>query len=168
MELNVFDPLGIMIAHLQFKISHQKGVGYTRNTPEFLRYVAFMQWLVDPADPINFAQHWKGKNVLIQVALGDWTVPVSTGINLARVAGMISPERTKWLIKNNIQKGVIMDVDQLYPVESTSGSAVRFHPSGKHEYLVIPNMKDPNMMKQTQITQDQVVRYFLSHGKHID
>ena len=169
MELNVFNPMGRLISHIHFPIAYQKGVGYERNTPEFLRYVSMMQWLIDPADPINFASHWKNKNVLLQIALGDWTVPVSTGMNLARAAGLISSERVQWLLAQDVHRGKVMPVDtDENPVESTSGSAVRFHPSGRHEYLVAPNLDDPDGLALTQKTQAQVLRYFLTNGQKID
>ncbi|MBI3018695.1 MAG: hypothetical protein HYY61_02235 [Deltaproteobacteria bacterium] len=57
---------------------------------------------------------------------------------------------------------------QDHPPESLKGSAIRFHPSGKHEYLIIPNLKDKEMMSTTAFSQAQVVRYLLSHGEQID
>ncbi|MBI3017767.1 MAG: hypothetical protein HYY62_07230 [Deltaproteobacteria bacterium] len=169
MELDVFHPYGTLIAHIEFPITYQEGLGYLRNTPEF-RQMAFMgQWLVDPADPVNFAPQWKNKNVLMQLALGDWTVPVLSGIHLGRVGGLISPSRLQWLMDKKIHRGEIIKVDtEENPPESLKGSAIRFHPSGKHEYLIIPNLKDKEMMSYTAFSQAQVVRYLLSHGERID
>ncbi len=169
LELDIFHPYGTLIAHLEFPVAYQEGLGYPRNTPEF-RDLAFMgQWIVDPADPINFAPQWTNKNVLMQLALGDWTVPILAGINLGRVAGLISPTRMQWLMDKKIHRGEIIKVDtQDHPPESLKGSAIRFHPSGKHEYLIIPNIKDKEMMSYTAFSQAQVVHYLLSHGDQID
>jgi len=169
LALDVFDPNKKHIFQEQIHITHQRGVGYMRNTPEFLRLIFMGQWIIDPAEPINFARYFKDKNVLLQVALGDWTVPTLTGMNLARAAGLISPKRFQWLLSKNIHRGAILEVDtEEFPPEQTSGSSVRFHPSGKHEYLVIPNVDSPEEMAYTKISQKQVIRYLLTNGRQID
>jgi len=168
-ELDIFNSFGLLDYHIDYTITYQEGLGLTRNTPDFLRFAFLGQWAVDPADPMNYTKDWKDKSVLLQLSLGDWTVPILSGINLARVAGLISPPRVQWLLSKNIHQGEIVKVDtELNPPESLHGSAIRFHPSGKHEYLIIPNLKDKEMMSYTPFTQAQVLRYFLSSGELID
>lgn len=169
-ELMIFDPFNkFTLPFLNYKISYQEGMGYQRNTPEFLRFSFLGQWVVDPADSINYARYFKDKQVLIQLALGDWTVPTLSGIQLAHAAKLISPKRLQWLLDHQIHRGKITPVDtDENPPESRSGSAVRFHPSGKHEYLIIPNLENKEMMSYTESTQNQVLRYLLSNGKEID
>ena len=169
LELQAYLPNGQRRARIEFKITHQQGLGYPRNTSEFRKFVSLAQWIGDPADPINYARALKDKNALLQIALGDWTVPVSTGINLARAAGLISPERLTWLLSQQIHEGAVLPVDTPpYPPETRQSAAVRFHPSDRHEYLIIPNLESAEKKAYTTLAQEQIVRYFLSDGGKID
>lgn len=77
-----------------------QGMGYSRNTPDFRRFVGIGQMVFDGGDPINYAPHYfldplpnKGiKNVLFEMAPGDDTVPHSSGIALAAAAGLVGEE----------------------------------------------------------------------------
>jgi hypothetical protein len=79
------------------------GWGLQRNTPEFRKFMAIAQTMLEPADPINYAPHLRldplpsldydkaepGTNIVFIVTAGDTVVPVSTGIALARAAGIV-------------------------------------------------------------------------------
>jgi hypothetical protein len=75
------------------------GWGYERNTPEFRRLFGLAQAVLEPADPINYATHWSldplgvrnGVRVpaLVVGTVGDTSVPVATGVALARAAGLV-------------------------------------------------------------------------------
>ena len=86
------------------------------------------------------------RDVLIQVAIGDQTVPDATGISLGRAAGFISLERNKKAVEEGIVLGLFppfINFDIVYPPEEiVPGSGLRLHLSGKytgrHEYLAVP------------------------------
>jgi hypothetical protein len=83
------------------------GHGLPRNSPDLRRLVTMAQIIIDPADPINYAPHYRrdplvfdydsatpGANVLLIATAGDTTVPVSSAVALARAAGAVSLEQT--------------------------------------------------------------------------
>lgn len=85
-------------------VSLFEGAGYARNTSKFRRTINVQQHVFDRCDPINFVRHlaqeplrdFPPTNVLFYNALGDDTVPVSTGLNLALAAGVFGFEREEW------------------------------------------------------------------------
>ena len=85
-----------------------RGLGMTRNTPAFRRMMELSQLILEPADPINYAPHYANNllaarinadpssgfvggpsNVLVVATAGDTGIPVSTGVALARAAGVV-------------------------------------------------------------------------------
>lgn len=84
-------------------ISLGEGLGVKRNTPEFRRLLIISQMILEPGDPISYAPHYflrplkttdydaavPGANMLMIPTSGDTTVPVATGIALARAAGIV-------------------------------------------------------------------------------
>jgi hypothetical protein len=81
------------------------GYGLPRNSPDLRRLVTLAQLVIDPADPINYAPHYRidplrfdyddaepGANVVVIAIAGDRTVPVSAAVALARAAGAVSFE----------------------------------------------------------------------------
>ncbi len=141
------------------------GAGYERNTPDFRKTLAVQQHIFDRCDPVNFARllfmeplpGHPPTNVLFLQAVGDTTVPASTGVNLAIAAGALGRERAEWepraraLIAAGVLENGHYDVDDVlgdnppeapalgpFPVvkSSTGVSAVRFADvNGKHEYI---------------------------------
>ncbi len=80
-----------------------KGLGLQRNSPDFRRFMALGQIILEPGDPINYARHWfsepldpaKGrtaKNIHFDSIPGDMYVPFNTQIALARTAGLLGSE----------------------------------------------------------------------------
>ena len=77
------------------------GLGLKRATPALRRFIGFAQLVLEPGDPINYASHYKSgemtfatgevvdTNALVVNTIGDMTVPTSTGVNIARAAGLI-------------------------------------------------------------------------------
>ena len=141
------------------------GSGYERNTADFRRIVGTLQHVLDACDPVNFARQlfWEPPpghpptNVLFLNAVGDDTVPISTGVVLALAAGVFGTDRKDWepWVHKIIDAGVMdyadYDIDDLLgdnpedmpaiglaePVESKTGvSSVRFADvHGKHEWI---------------------------------
>jgi hypothetical protein len=80
-----------------------EGLGLDRGTPELRRFLQLSQIALDPADPISYAplyalspprdartgQTAAARGLLTIATVGDQTVPVSTGIALARAAGAV-------------------------------------------------------------------------------
>jgi hypothetical protein len=72
------------------------GVGLHRQTAAFRRFLHLAQAGLDPGDPINYApmfslRPWDGRPrpLLSMTTAGDDIVPVSSGISLARAAGLV-------------------------------------------------------------------------------
>lgn len=160
------DEIEVRIGAQRFTVvARFDGAGYARNTTDFRRIVGIQQHVLDRCDPVNFARHlfWEPlpghlpTNVLFLNAIGDTTVPVSTGVNLALAAGTLGMARDEWepklrgLIARGVQQGGDYDVDDLLrdnpveapafgpfaPVKSRNGmSAIRFSDvHGKHEWI---------------------------------
>ena len=83
-------------------VAISKGLGLERNSPELRRMMMISQMILEGGDPVSFAPHYDkpldfsydpeatpGCNVLVIPTAGDMNVPVNTGINMARAAGMI-------------------------------------------------------------------------------
>lgn len=76
-----------------------RGYGHDRNDPEVRRSLQLSQTILEPGDPINYAPHYfqdplparQGLpvNMLIMPTAGDPWVPTSTGIAMARAAGLV-------------------------------------------------------------------------------
>lgn len=149
-----------------------QGLALHRNTPEFRRFVAITQHALDRCDPIAFARSLfreprggpaTAKNVLFDDVIGDHTVNISTGIALARAAGVLGddPATVQAVMDRLIGAGVVggadYDVDDLLgnnpadmpalgplpPVASgpdgTGLSALRFaYARGRHEWIAGP------------------------------
>jgi hypothetical protein len=146
-------------------ISRFEGSGYHRNSTRFRRAVGVQQHVFDRCDPITFARrlYWDPlpgyppTNVLFFNALGDDTVPASTGVNVALAAGVFGKTREEWaprvdaLIAAGVLENGHFDVDDARgdnppetpglgvqtPEPSATGvSSVRFGDvNGKHEYI---------------------------------
>lgn len=146
--------------------SPYKGVGLQRNTPRFRRFLALAQQVLGQCDPISVARNLfvdplrdhPPTNMLLELALGDRTVPISTGVMLALAAGMFGTDESEWgpvmdgLIAQGVMEGSDYDVDDLFgdnppeappmgpmvPIETGTGhSTVRFaHVQGHHEYVL--------------------------------
>lgn len=143
-------------------VSRFDGAGYQRNTSDFRRTLAVQQHVFDRCDPVNFARNLfieplpghPPTNVMLLQAIGDDTVPVSTGVNLAIAAGALGLDRADWQPRAQalIEAGVLLnqhvdvddvlgdDADPIGPfptVKTPNGvAAVRFADvNGKHEYI---------------------------------
>lgn len=174
-----------------------KGLGLVRNTPRLRRLLGINQHVLDRCDPVNFARHifvdplpGNGpKSVLFTNALQDRTVPVSTGVTLARAAGVLGVDRATWqpvmdtLIASGMMVGSDYDVDDLNgdnppgaagigplpPVPSAAGvSAVRFAAvAGKHEFIGGGGggveLDDP-----TTYSRNQIALFHRTHGAVVE
>jgi hypothetical protein len=80
-----------------------EGMGLRRNTPRLRRFLALGQLVLDGADPAVYAPLLKSKpmkypgtgqttggHTLIVTTAGDMNVPASTGVNIARAAGIVN------------------------------------------------------------------------------
>ncbi len=68
-----------------------EGYGLRRGMPEFRRFLGLAQMILDPADPAVYAPHYR--NSMVVNTVGDMNVPVSTGIAIARTAGILRFDR---------------------------------------------------------------------------
>jgi hypothetical protein len=96
---NILYPAGAPLAAMT------QGWGLKRQTPKFRRFLGIGAMLLEPADPAIWAAHYTRRplsfpyeptyksgatNALVVGTLGDQTVPISTGISIARSAGIIN------------------------------------------------------------------------------
>jgi hypothetical protein len=92
----------------------REGMGLTRNTPELRRLLAISQMVLDPGDPVNYVPFYQtpldiapegahAVNPLFVITMGDSTVPVATGVSVARAAGVIdyTNTNTPWGVTQN-------------------------------------------------------------------
>lgn len=101
------------------------GFGLTKGSPELRRLLDVSSMLLEAGDPIAYAPHWfldpypehggREKNALVHVTIGDGTVPIATGIALARAAGLVDYETVDprygttvdaWLIDRHVVEGI--------------------------------------------------------------
>jgi hypothetical protein len=86
-------------------VAISKGLGLLRNAPSLRRMMGISQMILESADPVSFAPHYDkpldfsydptavpGCNVLNIPTAGDMNVPVNTGIQISRAAGLIELE----------------------------------------------------------------------------
>lgn len=83
-------------------VSPAMGFGRQRQTPNFRRLLSLAQSGLEPGDPINYARRIflepipaadtpeRPRNLLMANAIGDQSVPVSTGNAYARAAGLLA------------------------------------------------------------------------------
>ncbi|MDP8257139.1 MAG: hypothetical protein P9M14_15435 [Candidatus Alcyoniella australis] len=177
LTLLVYD--GPTIVERREYLAPTKGLNMKRNTPEMRNFLGLAQMCVDAGDPVNYAPLWnlrtvggnEPKNVLVQIALGDYTVPVATGLAVARAGGVLSLERSIHLARLGVMLGwdKYTPFDALNePFESTSGSGLRIHPSGNHAYLYWPSAWDPNQVRYTFAVKEQIMIYLQSDGELIE
>lgn len=108
------------IAQRALVLTPFQGLALHRNTPEFRRFVAITQHALDRCDPIAFARGLTDlKPVLFENVIGDRTVPISSGIALARASGALG-EDADALIESLVTAGVVAGAD--YDVDDVLGN----------------------------------------------
>jgi hypothetical protein len=83
-----------------------EGMGLRRASPEMRRFMGLGQLVLDPADPAVYATSLQkrpieypatgektGAHALVVTTIGDMNVPASSGVNLARAAGLVEYRR---------------------------------------------------------------------------
>ncbi len=153
-------PEGALLIHLD---ERTKGLAIKRNTYDMIRFTDTASTAIDRAEPVNYAVHYNNsavwrinrvlpgyqpRDVLIQIALGDTTVPMATGIALARAAGLLTRKRMQMLVEKGIVFGLLDRYENvdflpgLPPFDPVANSGVRFHMGGEykgpHEYYAYP------------------------------
>lgn len=173
------DPIEIVVtgknggvATKQF-LSPILGLGVSRGSTRSREFLMLLCWFMEPADPICYAPFWwerplpgvPSKNVLVQLACDDPVVPVASGINLSRAAGLISAQRMSELVSRGVPTGANVAVDVELPPESTKKRAVRFHASGKHAYIIGGNKKKiEDSVKLGLAAQGQMAAFLATAG----
>jgi len=125
-----------------------RGFGNQRQTPDFRRFMTIAQTILEPGDPVNWARHFAmepiaypeadpqatpGTNVLVLLGAGDSNVPVSTGIALARAAGIVGfaePDprygdetQMQVLVENHVVEGLYNRCRYVVEVLDNEGTA---------------------------------------------
>ena len=176
--------------------SPYEGVAMQRNTPRFRRFIGIVNNVLDRCDPIAVAHHLfqdplpghPPVDILYEMALGDETVPISAGVQVALATGLFGAEEAEWrpvmeeLIERGVMTGSDYDVDDLLadnpvdapplgplaPVESSPDgvSSVRFADVHGHHEWIIDVDPDAEFDKATY-TQHQVVLFHWSRGAQV-
>ena len=147
------------------ELKYQQGLGILRNSNEFRNFANLAQWIVDPADPINYAHFASDKNILLQLSAGDDVVPVSTGINLARAFGLVLPGINQRFISDGYYDGLRSQPDFLPAFDG--GSYFQMHNSHRHEYLTVINFNEPEFQEYTFFAQEEVENYLSTAGQKL-
>lgn len=176
-------------------VSPYEGTALPRNTPDFRRFISIAAHVLDKCDPVAFIPYLTRDplpghpvtNILMTNALGDLTVPISTGITAARVAGALGPEQADWeprmeaLIAHGATLGSDYDVDDMLgdnppeqpaigpipPLKTETGeSAIRFaYVDGKHEWIVAIDQGKP--FDYATFGQNQIALFLASGGAKV-
>lgn len=147
--------------------SPHKGFGFTRNTPDLRRFMNIASHVLDRCDPVNLAHGLireplpghEPTNTLFQNVLGDPVVPISTGLSLARAAGVLGLDQSDWgpVMETLVERGAMVldsyDIDDvlgdnppeapplgpLPPIRTATGlSAIRFSDVDRvHEWIAL-------------------------------
>lgn len=175
LELSIYDDKGSLYDRKRWTTEF-KGFGVKRNTPEMRYFQQIGQWLIDSADPINYAPMFilrphlnsQKKNVLIQLCATDTAVPLASGLSLARAAGFINPERNMKLIELGVTEWEeINSFKELNcPLESKHLFGYRIHPGHNHEYFLAPRER-PNSIMYSFLSKRQIGLFFRENGKII-
>ncbi len=124
-------------------VAASHGSGHIRGTPELRRLVMAMALVTEPADPIAYAPHWfeepfgllggQPANVLLMPTIGDQGVSISTGIAIARAAGLVEWRQVddrygmtpdQWLIDRKVVHGL----EEYGPYIDAEGNPALFDP----------------------------------------
>lgn len=174
-------------------LSPHQGLALERNSPEFRRFVAITQHALDRCDPISFARAifreplGPAKSVLFENVIGDHTVPISTGLALARATGVLGPDPDEVmapLIEAQVVVGADYDVDDLLgnnppempalgplpPVPSGPDgeglSAIRFaYARARHEWVAGPTQGSE--YDAHTMTRNRIALFHASGGTRI-
>ncbi|MDP6945090.1 MAG: hypothetical protein QF464_13155, partial [Myxococcota bacterium] len=197
LTLGVLRPTGPGAAWEEVQvISPYEGVAMQRNTPRFRRFLGIIQHILDRCDPISFAHHLfvdplpghEPTDILYEFALGDETVPISSGVQVALATGLFGAHEADWrpaletLIAQGMMLGSDYDVDDLLgdnpsdapalgplePIDSSAGgiSSARFADvDGHHEWII--DVDPEAEFDRATYSQHQVVLYHWSGGAHI-
>jgi len=170
-----------------------QGLALHRNTPEFRRFVAITQHALDRCDPIAFARSLireptgPAHNLLLENVIGDRTVPISSGLALARAVGLLgdAPDLVMARLQAaGVVAGADYDVDDLVhnnppdmpalgPLPSVpSGpdgkgrSAIRFaFANRRHEWVAGPT--EGTEYEAHTMTRNRIALYHASGGTRV-
>lgn len=171
LEVDSFDAAGAPLGLVSFA-APSRGLGLERATPQMREWVGLAALALEAADPACYAPLWRrppagraAKNVLLQISLGDFTVPVFTGATLGRAAGLVSAARNDLLIREGVlMGGIASNVDRAFGVESTRDAGIRFLGVDSHAGMLIPNPNHlPESAAYTAAAQRQAFT-FLANG----
>ena len=168
-----------------------QGLALHRNSPEFRRFVAITQHALDRCDPVSFARRLfldpdgrPARSVLFENVIGDRTVPISSGLSLARAAGVLGDDEAAQsimdrLIADGVVAGAQVDVDDLLknnetpsfgPLptvpsgpDGTGRSAIRFaFAKGRHEWIAGPT--DDTEYEAHTMSRNRIALFHASGG----
>lgn len=120
------------------------GLGLRRGSRDLQRVIGVLGMAIEPADPIAYARRWAdepfagSKDVLVHLTLGDTTVPESTGVALARAAGLvdfraIDPRYGTTADRFLVDRGVVHGLEEYWPYVGSDGGPVLFDPDDLDE-----------------------------------
>ena len=157
LQIEVRDPSGAVLATIdQFEervveegvtmragsplVAASWGLGLRRGSSDLRRTLNVLAMAIEPADPIAYARRWATEPfddeptpVLVHLTVGDTTVPISTGISLARAANLIRTDRVdarygttvdRWLV----DRAVVRGMEEFGPWTTPGGRSILFDP----------------------------------------
>jgi hypothetical protein len=115
------------------------GLGLRRGSAGLRRTIGVLALAIEPGDPIAYARRWADEpfdhphKVLIHLTAGDTTVPIATGLALARAAGLvdytaIDPRYGQTVDDWLIDRGVTRGMEEISGHIGADGGFVLFDP----------------------------------------
>jgi len=131
---------GVTYAAASPLVAGSWGLGLIRGSADLRRTVGVLALGIEAGDPIAYARRWALEpfdgvpaDVLVQLTVGDTTVPIGTGVALARAARIFPVDREhpklgmtvdQWLV----EQGVIRGMEQFGPHVDANGAPILFDP----------------------------------------
>lgn len=85
-------------------VTPYEGLAFRRNSPPLRRFIHIGSHVLDRCDPMSFARHLfleplpghPPVDILFEQAVGDDTVPIATGVQVALAAGVFGDDEATW------------------------------------------------------------------------
>lgn len=115
------------------------GLGLRRGSHELQRVVSVQALAIEPGDPAVYARRWADEpfadpvHVLVDLTVGDTTVPEATGVALARAAGLVDTTSVDARYGTTVDqflldRGVIHGMEETGPWRDPYGTSILFDP----------------------------------------
>jgi hypothetical protein len=171
LRLEVVSPQGELLDAVEWPSEHF-GLGLPRNQPRGRDFIDNAQWVIDAADPINFAPFFHHprpgngeKQVLMQFCNPDDRVPLATGTRLANAVGVMSVAKQERLLRMGLldwaEYSTLHELNGGY--DSAAYNGWRIFPANNHEFFLAPE-NEPNAIMFSFFAKNQAAIFLKTNG----